>query len=230
MLGTIINAAAVVVGASIGMLLKRVIPARAGEGVVKALSLCVIVMGIQMALKSENLLIPLICVAIGTAVGEAINIEKRLDTFGAFLQRKLVRNSSDDSFSKGFVFCSLLLCVGAMAIMGPIEAVLNGNNDVLYFKALTDGVACIAFGAAMGAGVIASGFSVLIYQGLITLLAQFVAPLLTTAMITEIGAVGGVLIIGIGLKLVGIKEIRPGNMLLAVFLPIGIAPLFELIL
>ncbi|MGD9569004.1 MAG: DUF554 domain-containing protein [Sedimentibacter sp.] len=218
MLGTIVNSLAVLVGGMIGILFKSVIPEKITEALLKAAGLAVITVGIKLSLVGENLTLLIMSIIIGTAIGEMINIEGRLDNLGAFVESKMKNKQSNVTL--GFVTCTLIYCVGSMSIMGAIQSGLTGNHEILFSKALLDGILAITMAVSMGVGVVLSSISILLYQGTITLLAQLMQSLLSDVVVTEMTAIGGVLIMAIGLNFLEIKRIKAGNMLPAIFLPI----------
>lgn len=220
MIGTLVNVAAVVVGSLLGLLLRKGFPEKMKNTVTTGMGLCVILIGLQGALGTQNVLMVILSVVLGSIIGVALKIEERLDKLGLSLQKKFAARDGNDNFAKGFVTATLIYCVGAMAIVGSIDSGLRGNHDTLFAKSLLDGVMSIALASTMGVGVMLSAVAVLIYQGGIALLAQLVAPLLTEAMITEMSAVGGVLIMGIGLNMFRKEHIPVGDMLPAIFLPL----------
>lgn len=218
MLGTIVNSLAVAVGGLIGVFFRNVIPERISNAMIKAAGLAVITAGIKLSLTGQNLSLLIMSVIIGTAIGEVIDIEGKLDGLGATVERKI--KSKENNFALGFVTCTLIYCVGSMAIVGSIQSGLTGNHEILFSKALLDGIMSVTMAASLGVGVVFSSLSVLIYQGSITLLAQFVQSLLSDVVITEMTAVGGTLIMAMGLNFLEIKRVKVGNMLPAIFLPI----------
>ena len=226
MVGTLINTVAILVGTALGLLLRKGIPERLRETVVQGQGLCVILIGLSGALKTGDTLCMIICMVAGALIGAAINIEKRLNDLGAFLERKVTRGTGETgSVAKGFVSASLLFCVGAMAIVGAMDSGLRGDHSTLIAKSALDGISAIFFASSLGIGVGLSAFAVLIYQGAIALLAMWIEPLLTQAVITEMSAVGGLLIMGIGLNMIYDKHIPVGNLLPAIFLPMLYIPL-----
>lgn len=230
MVGTLINTVAILVGTALGLLLRKGIPERLRETVVQGQGLCVILIGLSGALKTGDTLCVIICMVAGALIGAAINIEKRLNDLGAFLERKVTRGTGETgSVAKGFVTASLLFCVGAMAIVGAMDSGLRGDHSTLIAKSALDGISAIFFASSLGIGVGLSAFAVLIYQGAIALLAMWIEPLLTEAVITEMSAVGGLLIAGIGLNMIYDKHIPVGNLLPAIFLPMLYIPLTGLI-
>ncbi len=174
--------------------------------------------GISGSLKTENIILVIGSIAIGSIMGEWIGIERRLDNLGDKLQSMF--SGSEGNFSKGFVTSSLLFCVGAMAIVGALESGIQGNHETLFAKSVIDGFISIILASTLGIGVAFSAFAVLIYEGGIALLANGVKDFLTPQVINEMSAIGSLLIIGISINMLGIKKIKVGNMLPAVFLPI----------
>ena len=231
MIATWINAALVLVGSVIGLLFKSKISARFSAVITQALALCVLGIGISNVLQSTDTLCVIICIVLGTLIGEALKIEDRLDAAGEFLRRKLVRENSSSRFTEGFVTATLLYCIGAMAITGSIEAGLNHNYSIIISKGVIDGVTSISFAAAMGVGVAFSVIPLVIYQGAITLLATVVGPYLGEAVIAAMTAAGGTLIMGLAVNMLNIPKvkIKVGNMLPAIFLPIAYYPVLNLI-
>ena len=225
MTGTFVNAAAIIVGSLMGVLLKKGLPDRLKGTLMQGIGLGVLLIGFRMALQSENLLIVLASLVLGGIVGETINIELYLEKFGLFIQSKVDENSS---IAKAFVTSSLLYCVGSMAVMGALESGLTGNHTTLYAKSILDGVTSIIFASTLGIGVLFSAIPVLAYQGAITLAATMVQPVLTTAAVAEMTGTGGLLIIGIGLNVLEIKTIKVGNLLPAILFALLISTIVGL--
>lgn len=220
MLGTIVNFFTIFVGGIIGVLLKGGLPKRFTDTIMSGVALCVIYIGISGTLKGENMLLIVISIAIGSLLGELINIDEKLILLGNFIENKAKSFSKDTSISLGFVTASLLFCVGAMAVVGSLESGLLGKYDILFTKSILDGVTALILSSTLGIGVILSAFSVLVYQGLITLAASLLQNILTTPIVNGMSAVGSLLIIGIGLNMLGITKIKVANMLPAIFIPI----------
>ena len=231
MLATIINVVLVLIGSAVGLLFKNLISEKLMSIITHALGLCVLGIGIGNMISTENMLCVIVCMVVGTIIGHAINIEGRLEKGGDLLRAKVTKGESSSRFTEGFVNASLLFCVGAMAITGSIEAGLNHNYEIIVSKGVIDGVTSVSFAATMGIGVAFSVIPVLVYQGLITLLAAWVGPLLPAAVITEMTAVGGTLIAAIAINMLdlGKVKIKVGNMLPAMFLPIAYIPLVNLL-
>ena len=227
MLATVINVILVLVGSALGLLFKRLISEKLTSILTHALALCVLGIGISSLVGTEDMLCVIVCMVAGTVIGHLIDIEGRLERAGDRLKAKVAKGPENSRFTESFVSASLLFCVGAMAITGSIEAGLNRNYEIIVSKGVIDGVSAISFAAAMGMGVAFSVIPLFLYQGAITLLAGWVGPLLPAAVITEMSAVGGALIVAIAVNMLGLgrEKIKVGNMLPAIFLPIGYIPL-----
>jgi hypothetical protein len=180
----------------------------------------VILIGFQMAVRTQNILVVLGAVLIGGIIGELLRIEDRLEQLGQFFQAKFSKGS-EQSIAEGFVTASLVFCVGPMAVLGSIADGLSGDYSLLSVKAVMDGFASVAFGASMGWGVGLSAISILVYQGGLTLAAGLLPGALNDAMITEMTATGGLVIIGVGIKLLDLKDLPLANLVPA----IGVAPI-----
>lgn len=218
MLGTIVNTLAIIGGGAAGALLRKGIPERYGESVMHAIGLAVILIGIRGALKSDDLLVVILSLVFGTLLGEGLRLEAWLERTGRFLESRF--DHSGGTFTKGFVTASLIYCVGAMAIVGSLESGLAGDHQTLYAKSILDGTASIVLASTLGIGVMFSSIPVFLYQGLITVSASFLKAYLVTEVILQMSAVGGLLIMAIGLNLLEIKKIRVGNMLPSIFMPL----------
>ncbi len=218
MLGTVVNAIAIIIGGILGVLLKKNISERFKEIIMKAIGLGVLIIGIKEALGTGNVLLLMIAVIIGSVIGEAMELEKRLQWLGDFIQRRL--GSNEGTFTKGFVTASVVYCVGALAIIGSLQSGLSGDHTTLFTKSILDGISSIIFASTLGIGVAFSAVPVFLYQGAITLLAGVVEPLMTESVVQEISAIGGLLIIGIGFNILEIKRFPVANMLPGILVPI----------
>lgn len=227
MLGTIINVGAIIVGGFLGLCFKKGIPERISDTISAGLALGIGVLGVSMGIKTENILIPFVSIALGALIGEGLRIEDRINYLGGKLEATVSKNTSS-TFVKGFVTATLLYCTGSMAIMGSITDGLTGDINILATKALLDGVFAVILCSTMGPGVIFSAIPVLVYQGAITLGAGFIGPFLTESMINEMTSVGGMLMVGISLGLLNIRDIALGNLIPAIFLPIPILYIISL--
>lgn len=231
MLGPIVNAAAIVgcslVGLGLSRLLGKMNLERFQELVMKAIGLAVLYMGISGALENRRILILIISLVIGAIIGELLDIDKGMTGLGKWMERKM--GFGEGNFSRGFVAATILYCTGSLAIVGAMESGLAGDHEMLYAKAILDGVTAIVFTYEMGIGVGFSAIPVLLYEGTIALGASFAKGWLTDEIITEMSATGSLLIAAIGLNLLGVKEIKVANLIPAIFLPwviIGLEGLF----
>lgn len=218
MLGTIVNAVAVVIGALVGVLLNKGIKEEYTKTIMDGMALTVVIIGIMGAIKMENLILVLGSIVVGSIIGEKLDLDRRLEKLGDSLGKRF--GKGDSNFSKGFIMASLVYCIGAMAIIGALESGLTGDHSTLYAKSVLDGVSAVIFSSTLGIGVAFSAIPLLLYQGGITLLAGLVKDLFTPSVITEMSAIGGILILAIGINILGIKKIKIANMLPAIFIPI----------
>lgn len=227
MIATIINVVLILLGSFLGLVFKNRISARFASGITFALGLCTMGIGITGMISTADTLCVIVCMVIGTLIGEAINIEGRMDGVGELLHRKLLRKNENSRFVEGFVTASVLFCVGAMAINGAMEAGMNGNYDILISKSVMDGVTAITFSAAMGVGVAFSALPILVYEGGMTIIFGLVGQQIDPAIVNEMSAVGGTIIVGIGINMLGLpkEKLRVGNMLPAIFLPLAYLPI-----
>ena len=216
LLGSAVNGIAIVIGGLIGMFAGKLLPERIRTALVPTMSLVTIGLAVPGMMKTENLLIPILSMVIGTFIGELIDIDGALQKLSNKLQSKF----KGSSVAEGFFTCSLVFAVGAVAVMGALDSGLKGDHNLLYAKALMDGTAAIAFAAALGLGVVFSSVTVFVVEGGIALLAGLVADFLSTAVINEISFVGSLLIVGISLNMMGATKLRILNMVPALVLPI----------
>jgi len=221
MLGTLVNVGAVVAGSLIGLVIHRRMPEKITKLVFQAIGLFTLFLGFTMAGKTSNYLIMIFSLVIGSIIGELLNIEKQINRLSDWLKAK--SGSSNTKFSEGFLTSFLLFCMGSMTILGAIEEGMGGNPDLLLAKSVMDGFSSIALAAAMGIGVLFSAIPLLIYQGGLTLFAGYLQDYLTTPMINELSAVGGVILIGLGINVLEIKQIRVINMVPALLVAVLLA-------
>jgi len=214
--GTIVNVAAVVVGSLIGLLIHSRLPKRVAGIAFQGIGLFTIFLGFTMSAKSNELLIMIMSIVAGSILGEFIDIEKHLEKGSELINRKI--KTSEVKFTDGFITATLLFCVGSMAILGAIEEGLGGKPNLFYAKSILDGFSSIALAASLGIGVIFSAIPLLLYQGSLTILAKSLQSVLTQAIINELTAVGGLLLIGLGINLLGIKNLKVINMLPALLI------------
>lgn len=227
MIATIINVILVVIGSVTGLVFKNKINENFSKAIVTGLALCVLVIGIQSAVETQNMTLVIISMVIGIALGEALDIEGKLYGMGDKLKGKFGNKDDSGTFAEGFLSASLLFCIGSMAIMGAMEAGINKDYSILISKSVIDGVTSISLAATLGIGVLFSIIVVFLYQGAITVIATFAGNFMSEIMINEMSAVGGVLIMALAINMLGIKKIRVGNMLPAIFIPLIYYPLYE---
>lgn len=220
MLGSLVNSAAIVLGGSIGLVLKKGISDRLANAVMNALALCVLYIGVSGMLKGENILITILSMVAGTLVGDGLELDKKINQLGDTIENMVASPNEGVSVSKGFVTASLLFCVGAMAIVGALQSGLTGNHDTLFAKSLIDGIASIVMASSLGIGVLLSAGLILVYEGGISLFANILAPLLTDSVINEMTCVGSLLIVGLALNMLKLTDLKIMNYAPAVFFPI----------
>lgn len=229
MVATIINVLLVLAGSLLGLFLRNRLSDRLAGAITAVLGLCVLGIGITGMVSTKNTLCVILCMVAGTILGEAVDIEKRMDGLGEVLRHKLVKGEGDSRFVEGFVNASVLFCVGAMAINGAMEAGMLGKYNILISKGVIDGLTAITFSAAMGVGVAFSALPLFLYQGGLTLLFAAVGQIIPDAVVLEMSAIGGTIIVAIALNMLGLpkEKLRVGNMLPAIFLPILYLPLAD---
>ncbi|MCB1216488.1 DUF554 domain-containing protein [bacterium] len=227
--GTIVNAVAVIAGSSLGLLLRHGLPPRLREIVFQGIGICTLLIGMQMALKVQNLLVLVFAVLLGGLIGEWARLEDRLKALGERLKERL--RSNEGRFSEGLLMAFLIFCVGSMTVVGALEEGTGGNPQLLYVKSVLDGFTSIALAATYGPGVLFSVIPLLVYQIGLTLLAGALSPHLSEVLISQMSAVGGVLILGIGINVLELRSIRVTNFLPALFIVVPLqlwfAPLLE---
>ena len=221
MLGPVVNGVAVVVcaifGIFVGKFFKNGVPARFEEIIKKAIGLSIMYIGISGAMENQRVMLLIVSMVAGSIIGEWINIDKGMNSFGLWAEKKF--GFGEGNFAKGFVTSSILFCTGSMAIVGAMQSGLQGNHEMLFAKSILDGIIAIVFASTMGIGVLFSAIPVLLYEGAIALGAGFIKDLLTTEIITEMSAVGSLLIAALGFNFLEVKEIKVANMIPAIFLP-----------
>lgn len=228
MFGTFVNLIAIIVGGFLGMFLKDKLSKRFTDTIMSGIALCIIYIGVSGTLKSQKMLLIVVSMALGSLIGEFINVDSKLIFLGNLIESKAKNFSKNSSISTGFVTGSLFFCIGAMSIVGSLQSGLLKNYDILYTKSIIDGVTSIVLSSTLGIGIIISSISVLIYQGTITITASLLQNILTTSTINEMSAVGSLLILGIGLNMLGITKIKVANMLPAILIPVIYGLIFRM--
>ena len=242
-LGTIVNFAVALIAGALGVLVKKGIPERISDTVMKSMAIVVVFIGISGALEAaptdasdaflshdlRKMLIMILSLAIGSLLGELCNIEAGLEKLGSFIEKKLSREKeSKGDIARGFVTSSMLICVGAMAVTGAI-ADATGNPDILFAKSIIDAVTCFTLASTLGIGCALSAFTVLIYQGGITLFTIIFSGFLTPSLIAYMSMTGSLIVCLVGTNVLGATKVRTANMIPAIFMPLLLEPLFRLI-
>ncbi|NLB70432.1 MAG: DUF554 domain-containing protein [Chloroflexi bacterium] len=233
MTGTLINFAAVIIGSLTGLLAGKKIHEKTRQTLLTAVGLFLIAYGILIFGQTQNMLIPLVSMVLGTIIGELLNIEERLNLLGESVQQKVARFSGNLSgepqkFVTGFVTASILFCIGPMALLGALQDGITGNYEMLAIKSLMDLISSMALASTLGVGVIFSAFMVLVYQGGISLLAGWIGQGVGEGVVAEVTATGGVILVGIAISsLLELKKIRIGSFLPSFFVAILIVILLN---
>ena len=220
--GVIINVVTVLIGSTVGLILKKGIPEKITKAVMTVIGLCTLYIGIDGALQGENTIVLILSMVLGTIVGSLIDIDDKLEKTGKFIESRLKKKGEDRNITQGFVTGSLLFCVGAMTIVGSLNAGLSGDNELLITKSVLDLISSCVLASSLGFGVMLSAVFVLVYQGGLVLLSGLLQSLLTdTALVAEITCAGSVMIIALGLNIIGITKIKVANLLPALlFVPL----------
>ncbi len=209
--GVLVNTATVILGSLIGLLLKKQIPEKITKAVMTTIGLCTVAIGVTGITKGKNQLVMIISLVLGTIIGTLIDIDKHLSALGEKLQKK--KGNGNSNFSQGFVTASLLFCVGAMTIVGSMNAGISGDNQTLYTKSVLDLISSVMLAASLGIGVLCSSAFVLVFQGALVALSMALGTFLSDFTINELICAGSVMITALGLNLIGITKIKVANML-----------------
>ena len=224
--GVIVNTITVLIGSGVGLLLKKGIPERLNKAVMTAIGLCTIAIGVTGIMKGQNQLVMILSMVFGAIVGTLIDIDKRLECLGNKLAKK--SNAQENTFSQGFVTASLLFCVGAMTIVGSMNAGISGDNQMLYTKSVLDLISSSMLASSLGFGVMcASGF-VLFFQGALVALSMVLGSFLSDFAVAELICAGSVMITALGLNLIGVTKIKVANLLPGLIFVPAFCLLFDL--
>ena len=228
--GALANGIAVFIGSFIGVIIKKGIPERINTAMMQGLALVVLYVGINGSLKGCDVVVMVISIVVGVLIGEWLKFDEKIMEFGTFIQSHIPHKESKDdtSVAKAFVNSTLFTCVGAMAIIGALQSGMTNVHETLYAKALIDGVVTLVMATTLGWGVALSGFSLIIYEGTLTLCAHFVAPYLSTVMINQMTFIGSLLIIALATNMLHLTNIKVANFILAPFLSIFLTMLMGL--
>jgi uncharacterized protein len=240
-LGTAINVATIVAGTGLGLLVGGRLPERARSTVLNGVGLVVLALGVTQAARTHNIVFPLVAIVVGGLIGEGLKIEERLESVGDRIRRRVERDvdpeiegadvatspaTSENTFVEGFVAASLLFCVGPLAILGSISDGIEGDIQLLVVKSALDGLVSVIFAATLGWGVGFAALPVLVYQGLLTLGAGQADAVLTERMIVEGTATGGIMVLGIGMRVLELKPVRVGSLIPALVVAPALVALF----
>lgn len=225
--GAVVNFVLVVIGSAIGMLLKGGLPERIRDTLVKGMSLCVIYIGITGLFEDGTKpLVVLISMALGSILGELLDLDAKLNRLGQALERKFKAKDGQSRITEGFVSATMLFCVGAMTVVGSIDSGVSADNTTLYSKSVLDLVSSVALASGLGFGVMLSSVAVLVIEGGLTVIAALCGPMLNTDVITQMSVVGSMLIIALGLNMMGLTRLKVMNYLPAIFLPLLLCLIF----
>lgn len=242
-LGTLVNFFVVLICGILGTLIKKGVPKRISDVVMSAMAVCVIYIGIDGVMESAptlvegaflsngliKILVMIISMAIGTLIGELINLDKWVNRLGDVLEKKFAKDGEKGNFARGFVSCSLLFCIGAMTVNGAFQDAM-GKPDLLLAKSIIDGIVCFMMASTLGIGCAFSAFFVLIYQGALSVVGYFLASALPATSISYMSMTGSLIIILVGTNVLGCTNVKTANMTPAIFLPALAAPLVALLL
>ena len=218
--GTLANAVLVIIGTAVGCIFKTKKLEKIGQRIFQIFALYVMVMGVEGALGVEDPVVFLVSIIIGVGIGELLDIDAAFNRFGGWMQKKFTKGSSDDSkFAEGFVQASLLFCIGSMTIMGALQSGLKNEHSIYLTKGVLDMISSCTMAMGLGIGVGFSAVTILIYQGLLTLCASLLAPILADSVVTMSVQIGSLCLIAIALNMLGITKIKVANFLPAMFIP-----------
>ena len=221
MIGVFINCVAVILGSLTGIIFKNLIPKRLTDGIMTGIGLCTVYIGIDSSLCGENTVVLILSIVLGAIIGYLLDIDGKINAFSKALTSGISKKDSSENAAQGFITASLIFCIGAMTIVGSIQAGINGDISLLVTKSVLDLITSIALSATFGFGVLLSTLFVLVFQGSIVLLSSYIGPFLTTPLQNEMICAGSILIIGLGLNILGITKLKIANYLPALI----IAPL-----
>lgn len=241
LLGTAVNCITVIIGSLLGLLFKNGLLKKYSDGVMKCVGLCTFFIGVSGMLSNTvtnvsgetvtikiNMIIVILSIVIGFIIGEVLKLDKRVDSIGEKIEAKLPKKDDGLSLSSGFINASLLFCVGSMSIIGPLQSGLIGDHSIQYSKALLDFISATIFASSFGIGVIFSAITILLYQGIITVLASFIVPILSPEIIGHICCVGSITIVALSFNLLGITKLKIMNFIPSLVLPAIIIPIINL--
>lgn len=225
MFGTFVNTAAVIIGGTIGLVLNKKMPIRITTIYFQAVGLFTLAIGITMVVKMEHILMVVCSLAIGSVLGEGLNIERKAERMGFYLKKKY--NIGGDNFTEGLITAFLMFCIGSMTIIGTIQEGTGGSSDLLLTKSLMDFFSALLLASAFGAGVVVSAIPLLIFQGALTLVAMYASAFFTPQIVSGLTSIGGIMLIGLGINILEIKKLRIMNMLPALLVVVVMLYMYE---
>lgn len=219
--GAVVNFFLVILGSLIGLIFRKGFSEKIKNALMTGMAFCVLLIGVDgMLNENNNILVIIVSVAVGTVIGEWIDLDKWVNKLGQSIENSFNKKGGNTKIAEGFVTATLLFCVGAMTVVGSIESGISGNNLTLYSKSIIDCITAVTLASTFGIGIMLSCFSVLILQGGITLLAVYIAPVLNDYIVTQMSSVGSLLIVALALNMLGFTKIKVMNYLPAIFFPL----------
>lgn len=222
LLGALTNGLAIILGGSFGLIFKRGLSEKVTNALMNALALCALYVGMEGLLIGDNMLIIILSMVLGTLIGEGLDLDLKVNQFGNNLETRFIQNKKGDSpsIAQGFISTSLIVCIGSMAIVGALQSGITGNHNILFAKAIIDGIISIVLASTLGLGVPLAGILVVVYEGGMALFASSLTPLLTESVIQNLTSVGSLLILGLAFNLLKITDLKVINYSPAIFMPI----------
>lgn len=232
MIGTLVNVGTVIIGSTLGLVIRSRLPEKYTRIMFQVFGLFTIFLGIKMALETNNIMVMIFSLLIGSLLGTWWKLEENMHRFGDYLKKKV--RSNNERFAEGLVTAFLVFCMGSMTVLGAVEEGLGNRPNLLLTKSLMDGFSSMALASALGAGVLFSAAPLLVYQGGLTLFAGYISDTLSPEIVAELSAVGGILLVGLGVTLMDVKKVKVMNMLPAlvvvIFLAMWLPPLLDRII
>jgi len=219
MFGVLVNSIGVIVGCGIGLLLGKAMPQHMGKLIMEGIALVIMYIGISGALSGQNALVLILSMVLGAVLGAFLDLDGKLHRLANYLEQRIKKRGQQNSLAEAFVTTTIIMCTGAMAVIGPLQSTLAGDNSTIFAKATIDSIAAIIFSSTMGAGVALTSISLFVYQGFFALAGGLLEPVLSNYAIAEITCAGSVLLIGLGLNMLGLTKLKIMNLLPAVFMP-----------
>mgnify|MGYP001244544993 CR=1 FL=1 len=226
MTGTLINCALIIAGSLVGLLLKKGIPDRIQDTVIKGIGLCVLYLGFSGALKITNALYAIVAFAVGGMIGEALDLDGRVGALSGWAARRFAAGDHA-SFAQGLTQAFILFCSGGMAVYGPLQSALANDNSTLISKGVIDGISAVILASRYGVGVVFSSIPVLLYQGLLALVAGWLQPVLNEAVVANLTGTGSIILLGVGLNMLGAARIKAVNYVPAMLVAVVITLIFK---